>query len=189
VSAAGRNPRGGQGRDFFETPAWCTEVLLSRVHLPHCVLDAGCGTLAIAKVLNNHGHAVNAYDTEPPPASPGICSRAGDFLVQDLSDQSAVVMNPPYKMAAEFVRKALDAVEVGGVVCALLRLNFLGSSTKRIDLVGPDSALERVIVMARRPSFTGDGKTDATDYAWFVWRRGIEMWGIRSQARLEVVPR
>jgi hypothetical protein len=24
-------------------------------------------------------------------------------------------------------------------------------------------------VLPRRPSFTADGKTDATDYAWFAW--------------------
>ena len=80
-------------------------------------------------------------------------------------------MNPPYRQAADFVRKALECSESDAKVCALLRLNFLGSSRKRIDLVGPGSCLKAVHVLSRRPSFTGDGKTDACEYAWFVWQK------------------
>ena len=81
-------------------------------------------------------------------------------------------MNPPYKHAAEFIRAALHERVIGTKIAVLLRLNFLGSSRKRLDLVGPKAPLRSVIVMSKRPSFTGDGRTDACDYAWMVWEVG-----------------
>ena len=95
-------------------------------------------------------------------------------------------MNPPYRKAAEFIRQAIGERSRGGKVAALLRLNFLGSSRKRIDLVGPGSCLRSVLVLSRRPSFTGDGRTDACEYAWFVWEVGYD--GSASLRVLDATP-
>lgn len=29
--------------------------------------------------------------------------------------------------------------------------------------------VDHLVVLSKRPSFTGDGKTDGTGYAWFIW--------------------
>lgn len=81
-----------------------------------------------------------------------------------------IVMNPPYSLALPFVAAALEVVRSqAGTVAALLRLGFL-ASRKRRDWWQSHPA--DVYVLSERPSFTGDGRTDATDYAWFVWREG-----------------
>jgi hypothetical protein len=73
-----------------------------------------------------------------------------------------IIMNPPYKLAMEFVE---HAIESAGVTVCLLRLAFLASQ-KRAAFWREHPA--DVYVLPKRPSFTGGG-TDSTDYAWFVW--------------------
>lgn len=177
MSATGRS---GVRRkaDRYVTPAWVTKALLDRVTLPQKIVDAGCGTLAISRVLVAAHFDVVGYELPEyaPPSEPGVVVRPTNFLLTTESSfggpqfsKYAVVMNPPYALAAEFIRRALQLVDRNQPVCALLRLNFLGSSRKRLDLVGPNSCLRRVLVFSRRPSFTGKG-TDATEYAWFIWQ-------------------
>lgn len=80
-----------------------------------------------------------------------------------------VIGNPPYKHAESFVRAALAAVRPGGYVCFLLRLAFLESQARGAGL-WQEHPPQQVAVCSKRPSFTGDGKTDATAYAVFVWQ-------------------
>ena len=35
-----------------------------------------------------------------------------------------------------------------------------------------ENDLCHVLALAERPCFTGDGRTDSIDYAWFCWDRG-----------------
>ena len=75
----------------------------------------------------------------------------------------AVITNPPYSLAQEFLVRSLQHARW---VIFLLRLNYLGSE-RRADFMRkypPD-----VYVLPNRPSFTGQGKTDATEYSWCVW--------------------
>lgn len=78
-------------------------------------------------------------------------------------------MNPPYTHALEFVKVGLSLTRsssVEGVVAALLRINWMAGQGRRdFHQAWPCD----VWVLPKRPSFTGDGKTDATEYAWFVW--------------------
>lgn len=73
------------------------------------------------------------------------------------------ITNPPY---VESLRITNNLLYEARVVVMLLRLNFLAGEA-RADWMRahtPD-----VYVLPNRPSFTEDGKTDATEYAWFVW--------------------
>ena len=176
--------------DFYRTPAWVVRALLESQPLHGPTLEPACGDGALMDSLgvpalfpvvgveldeDRHACARMLEDRA------GRCYRAyrGDFLephreLRESLDRwrfASVVSNPPYKQAAQFVRSSLERVQPGGRVCMLLRLNFLGSSRKRLDVVGPGSGLARVIVLARRPSFTGGG-TDACEYMWAVWVRG-----------------
>ena len=171
--------------DFYETPEWCVRQLLDREALGPARLDAGCGTGAILRHLGKYaaGAELSAGRVRIAEAA-GLWVEHGDFLKDERTRYfDAVVMNPPYSLAREFILRAMEIVKDDGKVCALLRLNFLGSSRKRLDVVGPGSGLLRVLVMSKRPSFTGDGKTDATDYAWLVWRKGY-----KGAATIDVMP-
>ena len=174
MSATGRG-RERNARDFYETPKWVTHALFQSERLFRRFYEPACGTGSILRVLGHYGEARGSEIYEWFAAS---CRKEGldvetlDYLSENTPpSRGDIVMNPPYRQAADFVRKALECSESDAKVCALLRLNFLGSSRKRIDLVGPGSCLKAVHVLSRRPSFTGDGKTDACEYAWFVWQK------------------
>lgn len=174
--------------DFYRTPSWAVHALLDSEPLHGPILEPACGDGAILDELRGAG-LFPLVGVELNPDRWGavlatLCStrttiHRGDFLCPDeILEQrlrgggfASVVANPPYGQAADFIRRALNVVQPGGRVCMLLRLNFLGSSRKRLDVVGPGSGLARVIVLAKRPSFTG-GRTDACEYAWMIWIRG-----------------
>ena len=92
-----------------------------------------------------------------------VCGLEGHFY--DL-----VIGNPPYKYAEPFVRRALDRTRTHGYVVFLLRLAFLEGRDRSKGL-WQEYPPQTVAVCGARPSFTGNGKTDATAYAVFVWQK------------------
>jgi len=156
-----------RGHDIYETPPVAVEALLRVEPLPPHVWEPCCGSGNIAEVLRAHGHEVTATDL--------VADRI-DFLMEWRAPQGVegIVTNPPFKLAAEFVRHGL-ALGVP-LVAMLLRLNFL-ESVGRSDILkhGP---LARVHIFEDRlPRMHREGwegarnETSTTPYAWFVWDR------------------
>lgn len=141
------------------------------------VVDPACGRgarldAAAMELPNYHWMERVGYETDPQAAAyvrkhPHSVIE-GDFL--NLTSGPVVdlfIANPPYSLAQQFVEKMLDERSPYTIVACLLRLGFLASQ-KRHDWwqARKPSALR---VLSARPSFTGDGKTDATEYAWYIW--------------------
>jgi tRNA G10 N-methylase Trm11 len=80
--------------DFYPTPAWVTECLLSNVTLRGRVWEPCCGDGAIAKVLTAAGHEVVASDL----ADRGFGQGGVDvFKTSQMPDGCrSLVTNPPY---------------------------------------------------------------------------------------------
>lgn len=172
--------RGAQRRknDFYETPEWCLDALVESEPLVGPYFDPCCGNGAIVRFFDEMGETVSGADIDPE-----LVAECGDLNVSvaDFFEgrvpedhQKTIVMNPPYKDAANFIRCALTISPPGRKVAALLRLNFLGSSRSRLDLFDRNSELRAVHVLARRPSFTGDSRTDACEYCWMIWESGYQ---------------
>lgn len=90
-----------------------------------------------------------------------------DYLKIDYSEIDLIVTNPPFSLAIDFLRKSLLEAKT---VVYLMRLEILGSRKRnRFWSENPPSHL---YVLSERPSFSINGKTDMTEYAWFVWDRG-----------------
>ena len=98
----------------------------------------------------------------------------GDYLETRLDyEPDMIITNPPFLHAMDFIRKALEDVKEGGYVVMLLRLNFLGSIKRSAWLrVNPPAF---IYVHSRRPGFfpSKPTKTDSTEYAHFVWKKGM----------------
>lgn len=171
--------------DNYTTPRWVVEALLAgplgidEVRLTGDVLDPCAGSGAIMKALGANGYKMRGIELDSQRMmstegyGPCVC---GDALKMDWQRPHAIVMNPPYLLAMEFVHKALEVMQltnpmtkVGGTVAVLLRLQWLASQ-RRATFHAEHPA--DILVLPRRPSFTGNGKTDAADYAWFVWGVG-----------------
>ena len=162
--------RGSERRvdDEYETPSWCVLRLLE-VWQPRdgVLVEPCCGSGRIVKCLP--GWSWNTCDVrEVSPVS--LHHVTGDFLqcvqLGARSLVSAVITNPPFSLAEEFIRHCDELYRSADLVF-LLRLNFLGSAGRLKlwrDVGTPD-----VFVLPNRPSFTG-GKTDSCEYAWFIFR-------------------
>lgn len=179
MSATGRGTERRKD-DFYATPGWCVDLLLAMKDLfqPFLwgkFLDPCCGDGAILARLPPTCHA---YGIEKDLSRVSSANKsascatiiAGDFLtdVQHVNWYDHVITNPPYSLAQEFVEQSLRAVKRHGTVAMLLRLGFIASSKRKAFWA--NNPADRILVLPKRPCFTGDGRSDACEYAWFVWR-------------------
>jgi hypothetical protein len=178
MTAAGiiqRAPLAARGHDLYETPAEATLALLRAEKLPHWLWEPARGRGAIVRVLRESGHAVVATDLVDygeaitPPGYFGV-----DFLTERKAPAGcqAVVTNPPFRLAQQFVEHAMQLVPQ---VYMLLRLAFLESERRRGIL--EDRGLARVHVFRdrlprmHRDGWDGPRASSTVAYAWFCWNR------------------
>jgi hypothetical protein len=167
--------------DFYETPTWLTEALMPhlRAYLEETgtinpgmkILEPSAGAGAITRVLSENFGPIPVYALDLNPRAEGIGQ--GDFLeVKPTPGYDLIITNPPYSLAMEFIKHALKfRRDKNSIVAMLLRINFLGSR-KRAKWHRRHPT--RLHVTPKRPAFTLDGKTDATEYAWFLWREPFD---------------
>jgi hypothetical protein len=82
------------------------------------------------------------------------------------------VSNPPFSLSLKIISNVvmwLEGCAKGSEAWFLLPLNWLGT-LKRADFLSKHSP-SRICTLAPRPSFSGDGKTDSTEYCWMQWRQ------------------
>lgn len=156
MSATGRGAKRRE-RDFYPTPAWCTRAILPKLVGLHgaSVLEPCKGDGAIMRELEKYTDNIDWAEI----------ALGRDFFKWTFDRRyDFVVTNPPYSLAMEFISRSLS---LSDCVVMLLPLSFLASTKRRNWWM--THGLTALWVLSKRPSFTGDGKTDATDYAWFVW--------------------
>lgn len=164
--------------DFYQTPSWCTEVLLKHFKpTMQAVWEPACGNGAISKVLLKHRLLVASSDlNDQGYGEPGV-----NFLTDHYPfkhTDKVIITNPPYKLAEEFVRYATKHFPV----TAMLLRNEWDCAKTRIDLFKlPKDPLERPvgfykkIVLTTRPHWIpGSTGSPRHNYAWYVWIRGYE---------------
>jgi hypothetical protein len=160
-------PKLKRGLEIYTTPPGAVEALLRVEPLPAVIWEC-CGdeTSAIAQVLRASGRRVVCSDI----STDGI-----DFLTRrtaPLGQQIAIVCNPPFSLAADFVRHGLALVSK---VVVLERLQFLEGEC-RSDIFDAGT-LARVWVFRNRvprmhkAEWTGRRAAPAMALAWFSFDR------------------
>lgn len=81
-----------------------------------------------------------------------------------------IITNPPYSKAHAFVTSCLDILSPNGCLCMLLPIHYVGSQRRASFF---QERFTHMFILSERPSFTGDGKTDASNYVWFTWHKGL----------------
>lgn len=89
-----------------------------------------------------------------------------DYLLTPFLGIDLILTNPPFTISTEFLDKSLTEARC---VIYLQRLNWLGAQKRRAWW--QDKLPTHLFVLSERPKFC-NGKTDATEYAWFCWDRG-----------------
>lgn len=165
--------------DFYPTPLYVAQDALSflpSAFTPQCILDPGAGTGVWGKAARQvwKDTTITGIEIRPEATRPTAYNFwiAQDFLLT-LPDTvfDLVIGNPPYNRAEQFIRHALAMLESGGYMIMMLRLAFLESKT-RVRSLYRYHPPQTVVVRANRVSFTGDGQSNATPYAYFIWQKG-----------------
>lgn len=155
--------------DNYATPIWCIEKLLDEYIPPSAglLIDPAAGTGNILSVLHRRG--IDMTRLVGTDIIDGYDFLSEDWAITDydchLLKPAAIISNPPYSLAFEFVKKSLTLCDE---VVMLLRLGFLASQTRYG--FWQQHPCQRIIVLSERPSFDGDG-TDNSDYGWFIWAK------------------
>jgi hypothetical protein len=159
--------------DWFATPPFAsragaeTVLAIDEDAQKGVIWEPACGDGIMANCLGEYFPQLRASDIEPQGQQ-----ERHDFLATPPAPQCRwVVTNPPFGVAADFVRRGLDVAEMG--VALLCRLAFLESVDRwalhhaHLTVLAPFS--ERV------PMQLGPWNPDcstATAYAWFIFTRG-----------------
>lgn len=105
-----------------------------------------------------------------------------NYLRNSYTEFDAVIGNPPFSLAEQWVHHSLAAVHDGGIVLLFLRLAFLESEKRGRRFWPVVGKPNNVTVFSTRPSFTGDGGSDMAAYAMFFWRKNV-----RSLCTLDIM--
>lgn len=160
--------------DDFPTPPWATRALVEHVIGTEKVrglscLEPACGRGYMARPLAEYFGKVDAADAYQYGFAP-----VRDFLTFPYEAQSHdwVITNPPFRLAEEFVERALVVARQG--IAILARTVFL-ESVGRYESIFRDRPPTVFAQFSERvPMVKGrvDAKAStATGYAWFVWQK------------------
>lgn len=145
--------------DLYETPRWVTEALVPHLKRVKTIHEPAAGTGKIVDVLIDYGYAVSSGDL----------SAGDDFLKCERLDCDAVVTNPPYGMAQEFIERALDLTDPSGMVAMLLRTDYDHAATRN-HLFDRSSAFAKKLVLTKRIKWFENTKgSPSFNHAWFIW--------------------
>jgi hypothetical protein len=169
----GYNAAGDREKDdFYATPEESTLALLRAESFDGPIWEPACGNGAISKVLEAAGHRVASTDL----VDRGYGEPRVDFLMEYTPRAPNIITNPPFKLASDFARKALQLTT--GKVALLLKVGFLeGKGRGDLYDVMP---FARLWVFRERQTFLKGGDTSVTmngaggmiAYGWFVWEHG-----------------
>lgn len=171
-----------KGRDFYATPDWVTEALLSHITFRGPVWEPCCGTGAMSKVLAAHGHDVVSTDI----ADRGFGTPGLDFFrcLTVPEGCRSIVTNPPYgdtgiqkgqarssNAMLKFVSHALRLAEPGNCQLALLvRLQWIAGA--RATTLMSQANFAAVIALTHRIRWFDMGagtNTAQHHHAWVVF--------------------
>lgn len=182
MSATGRGGERSEA-DFYRTPAWTVHRFLERCQLPGGDwLDLGAGEGDIIRAVQSFCDQPRGYDigarwtaVELRAQCRPMLEEVADHVVianaisatkRDVGGRAKFAVscgNPPFRHAIDFIHQSL---RLARWTALLLRLDFLAGAERQTFMREhpPD-----VYVVPDRISFTGDGGTDSTEHAWFVW--------------------
>lgn len=160
--------------DFYPTPPDATWALLKYLALPSGtrVWEPACGDGAMSKVMTAAGLEVDSSDLREDS---GYGRGGVDFLLEKTGHTKEgylydwVITNPPFKVATDFILKALD---ITPNVAMLLKSQFW-HARGRINMF--EKCPPAVILpLTWRPAFleAERGRSPLMDVMWCVWREG-----------------
>ena len=165
--------------DFYATDPVAVDLLLDYrgITMPEWVWEPSCGSGCLSERLRQRGHEVVSTDL--------VYRGYGDGGINFFEQKEmpgrcgAIVTNPPYKFATEYVLHALDLLPEGGWLCLFLKTTFAEGKERYQRIFGVTPPIyvlqcsERVLC-AKNAEFDRMEAAggSAVSYAWWVWQKG-----------------
>ncbi len=172
--------------DAYQTPPALARAICRRlaalIPTPSLIVEpsAGQGAFVAGARAAWPDAPVLAVDADARCAEPCAAVGALNFLEGDWVERSRdvrhgpgpmlILGNPPYSKAQAHIEAALAIMRPGDHLALLLRLAFLCGQA-RTKTLWARPGFKYLLPIAQRPSFTGNGATDGSEYAVFLWQR------------------
>lgn len=162
----------GDSLDHFPTPPWATRALCE--WLADCRLLKGgtawepaCAEGHMARPLAEYFGDVHASDIHDYGFG-----EVADFLWPTDRRADWIITNPPFRLADQFARTAIERAREGAAM--LVRTAFLEGGARHAGLFTPFPPSDVLQFVERVPMHKGrlvKGGSTATAYCWIVWRK------------------
>jgi hypothetical protein len=148
--------------DFYPTPPECTIALMEFLKLDRSIFvwEPACGNEAMSTIIEDYVDSCYASDI----------SAGMDYLTTPAPyNFGAIITNPPFSTALDFIRKALTETPV---VAMLLKSQYWHAACRISDFKQSPPAW--VLPLGWRPDFMGgaSGGRPTMEVAWSVWIKG-----------------
>lgn len=167
IVGASRNNGDREKDDFYPTPGYCTEALLTREDFSGNIFEPAAGELHITNVLTDHGFDVYSSDLIDRGVDIPLC----DFLQYDGRQFDNVITNPPFKLALEFILKAKTVAK--NKIAMFAKTALLESEERRLMFEDAGFPLATMYQFSKRVSLYKNGvkmkNSGMIAFAWFVW--------------------
>jgi len=159
-----KNPRAKA--DYYPTPPEVTHALIDTGLVPDGIWECACGEGHMSEVFIKRGFHCISSDIRDTGYG-----EVKDFLAEPPAyNVSAIVTNPPFKLAAEFIRRA-HALDVDVVAMLLKSQYWHAQSRASLFEEFPPS---HVLALTWRPDFCFGqrGGAPTMECLWTVWTKG-----------------
>jgi hypothetical protein len=148
--------------DQYETPTWVTMAL--NPHLPVFtgkVWEPARGSGKMVAALRQAG-----FDVVGSDITQGV-----DFLDSDPeTGVRAIITNPPYALAQEFIERALS-IRGNRIVAMLLRTDFDHAASRAHLFADCPMFAKKVVLTKRIRWFEGSNGSPSFNHCWMIWDR------------------
>ena len=163
--------------DYYATPETATIAILDKEKFDGNIYEPACGAGHISKLLYQYYPDSKIYSTDL--IDRGYGDKQLDFLEYDFKEFKFdnVITNPPFKMAQEFIEKALLVSSKKVIMFAKIQLL---ESKKRKEMF-ETTPLQYIYVFSERQNPLRNGSAldekgkpwnSTMCFAWFVWNKG-----------------
>ncbi len=147
-------------RDLYETPYWATVALLPHLRTVKYVWEPAAGGGKMVDALLCAGYEVLGSDID----------KGEDFLAFKMAPPGeAIITNPPYVLATEFIEHAIRLMIPDGLVAMLLRTDFDHAKTRSRLFAGCPQFAKKVVLTKRIQWFEDSKGSPSFNHAWFIW--------------------
>lgn len=179
LGASNHTEKQREENDFYATDPIAIDLLKKKINLPHNILEPACGNGSLSERLIQLGHNVTSSDIINRNYGTQKCFFSYNY--SPLNTPFAIVTNPPYKFATQFVLHGLNILPKDNLLCLFLKTTFAEGQQRYNQIFSkfpPYIILQcsKRVLCAKNADFDYMKKAggSAVSYAWWIWKKDFK---------------